>query len=565
VVAHARPHVASWGILAAVGIVVATPLLGLLVAALTGGPFGEPGPWTLDAFRRMSARRGLGSTARTTLAFATLSTALSVMLATGLAWVTERTDLVGRAWLRLLLLVPLAVPGLATVSAWALILNEQVGIANAGLVVLGFAPVFDAYTFTAMVWVDGSDSLTLPYLLIAASLRAQDASLEEASEVAGARRRSTLARVTLPLALPAILAAALLTFIRTVDGLQVPVMLGLPGGIRVLATEIYLATRRFPIDLNLAAAFATVQLGLTLGATLLYWRVAGREQLFRAVTGRGSGHRPIRLRRSMPAVAVIAWGTVMLTVLVPLVTMITVSLMPFYSPPSADLLSHLDASAYRALAASPRIGRATATTAQVAVIAAAAAVVFGAVIAWLASRRRSVVTRLADTVAMVPLAIPGLVLGLSLMWVALRLPFAVYGTPRILVAGVTILALPYAVRAFHVAVARIDTDLEDAARVAGASPVRTFATILVPLALPVVLATMLFLISRGVHALSLPVLLAGPGLEMLAVVAFDLHEQGRYPELHALGVLMSGVLATLALAAGGLRRLSMQVGPGKGA
>jgi len=537
-----KPHVRQWQVLLLVLVLllVAAPLVAMTAGSLTSGPLGSPGRLTLDNFRTMAKRPSFATTVTTTLHFAAASSLLSVAIGGFLAWITERTDTPGRRAIRVVAVLPLIVPGFATTAAWAVILNERVGLANSSLRLLGIdGGFFTSAHLMAMVWVDGSDGFVLPYLMLVAALRSHDVTLEEASAASGAGRWRTAALITMPLLLPALLAAFTISFVRTIDGLQVPAMLGIPAGIRVLSTEIYLATRRFPVDLNLAAALAMLQVGTMFVAMAVYWHIAGRDGVFRTLTGRRRSPQILELRGMRGPVTVMAWSLISVVTLVPLAAMILVSMMPYYAPLTASTGGTLGWSAYESVLADPRIARAAGVTLRVAVWTALATTLLGGALAWASIRHRSAVTRAADALAMLPLAVPGLVLGLAHVWLYVRVPLPLYGTTKLLVIALLASFLPYAVRAIHAALIQLHPELEEAAHAAGAGALRTSVTVIAPLIVPGILVSVLIILSRAAHALSVPVLLSGPGREVLAVVVLDLFDQGSHPELHALSIMMA--------------------------
>jgi iron(III) transport system permease protein len=152
---------------------------------------------------------------------------------------------------------------------------------------------------------------------------------------------------------------------------------------------------------------------------------------------------------------------------------------------------------------------------------------------------------LLDVVAFAPLAIPGIVVGLALIWVYLTLPIPIYGTLWILVLAFVTKYTSYAVRSTHASLSQLHQELEEASAVSGASWLRTSSRIVFPLIAGGVLVSFIYILSLTFKVLSLPVLLAAGGTKTLPVVIFDLYFDGRYPELNALGVMMFAVLVVL--------------------
>jgi len=549
-----RPSTALTAVVgAAVGWLVVVPLV--VVALRSVGVLSGDGFTSTHLARAVIGVDGLTSVWNT-FVFAGGSTVLATAVAAYLAWLTERTDVPFRRVIYLLVLVPVVVPGILTTSAWILILNDRIGIANAVLtsVLPGTGFAFDAYTMPSMIWVDAIDSLTLPFFIIAAGLRTMDHRLDEASLASGASRTATLRRITLPLMAPAIRTALLLTLLRTIGTFAVPVAMGVPGGIRVLATDVYLASRTSPRDLELGAAYAMLHVVIALVLLGFYRRSLAGEGRFAVVTGKGAARGRIPLGRSRRWHAAAALGLLGVATVLPLMVMVWGSLIPFYQRPTLASFATLDLRHYRWAFASTLVRRAVRNTVAVGSLAAVTTVLFAAVIAQ-GSRRGGRLQRGVDALATVPIALPGTVLGLALMLVYLRVPLPIYATRWILVIAFITAFLPYAVRAVAAALAQLGVELEDASATSGATPGQTLVRIVLPLLVPTLVVTSLYVFIRTVKSLALPAILAGPGGEMLAVLIYDLLASGQYPRLNAIGVLMVLALLALSLLAAGLTRL----------
>jgi iron(III) transport system permease protein len=534
---------------------VALPTLGVLWTSLTDGPLGTTTAFDLGNYRVALGDPQLRSALRGTVVFAGGSTLLAVALGTYLAWVTERTATRARSALYVLALVPLIVPGLLTTISWTLVLRERTGIANHFLTAwFGVGvPLFDAHTMTAMIWVEGTDGITVPFLLMGAAFRAFDPSLEEASRTSGADPRRTLLRVTLPLLAPALLTAAMLTLVRSIGAFAVPATMGLPGGIRVLATQVYLASRTFPSNANLAATYAVLHLAIALVVLVLYQRTVGDGGRFVTVSGRGARSGRPATRRPGPhgPIAVALLGIV---VVVPLAVMTYISLLPYYGPVADNTPDRFTLDAYTYVLTTGFIRRALVNNLAVGGIAALATVLLAALIAWYALRSPGRTGRALDALATVPIALPGSVLGLAILVWYLALPLPIYGTIWVLGIGYVTAFLPFGARTAHAALQQLDVSLEDASRASGATRAQTFVRVILPLLSPALVAAAVFVLARSLKVLALPALLASPGTEVLPVVVYSLYERGAFPELNALGVLLTTGLALLVLPARALAR-----------
>ncbi|MEY3020140.1 MAG: Trehalose transport system permease protein SugB, partial [Actinomycetota bacterium] len=349
------------------------------------------------------------------------------------------------------------------------------------------------------------------------------------------------------------LTAAMLTLVRSIGSFAVPATMGLPGGIRVLATQVYLASRTFPSDAGLAATYAVLHLVLALVVLAVYRRTVGDAGRFVTISGRGA--RPARpsARRS-GAHGPLAVSLLATIVVLPLAVMVYVSLLPYYGPVADNTPDRFTLEAYTYVLTTGFIRRALVNNLVVGGIAALATVLLAAVIAWYAVRSPGRLGRTLDALATVPIALPGSVLGLAILVWYLALPLPLYGTVWVLGIGYVTAFLPFGARTAHAALQQIDVTLEDASRASGASRALTFTRIILPLLAPALIAAAAFVLARSLKVLALPALLAAPGTEVLPVVIYSLYERSAYPELNALGVLLTLGLALLVLPARALAR-----------
>src|SRR5688500_712162 len=144
-----------------------------------------------------------------------------------------------------------------------------------------------------MIWAFGAGSFSTAFLLMAAAFRSMDPALEEAAIISGSGLLKTTRQITLRLILPSMLATWLLLFVRGIETFEEPAILGLPAGITVLATEVYLATREVPTDYNLAATFAMAYLVVAIVGLTIYFRATRYSEAYAVI--RGKGFRPLMI------------------------------------------------------------------------------------------------------------------------------------------------------------------------------------------------------------------------------------------------------------------------------
>jgi iron(III) transport system permease protein len=417
---------------------------------------------------------------------------------------------------------------------------------------------FDIFSLGGMVFVEGLHLSPLAFLLMAAAFRSMDPSFEESARVSGARVVTTVRRVTLPLLRPALSAAILILAVRTLGAFGVPALLGLPGGVWVFTSRIWRSLGEYPPDFAAAAAYATSLLALTSVGLVVHGRLWRQGMRYQTVTGRGFRPTRIPLGRWRWAAAGFVVCYSFVAAGLPLLVLMYVSTQRFFSPPTRERLSQMTLEPYANVLGNDQIVRALKNSFLLG-IGAATGVTFLAVVAsWLVLRTNVRGRRLIDNLAFLPISVPGLVLGVALLFVYLRAPLPVYGTLWILLIAYLTLFLPYGMRYASVSMAQIGRELEESAQTSGAAWGHTLRRVLIPLVLPGLAAGWLYVLIVSMRELSTSILLYSPGTEVLSVAIWEEYSDGRFPEVAALGVLMVAGLAVLAAVAyqlGGRRRL----------
>jgi len=531
---------------------VALAVLGYLtlipVAYLVWRTFVVDGRPTLRFFRDAYAAYGIGEMALNSLVFAVGATALAVGLGTWLAYLLVRTDVPGKPFLFAAALAPLAIPGILYAIAWIFLASPHIGLINAG-------PLdFDLFSPGGMIVVEGFHSAPLVFLLMVAAFRSFDPALEESAVASGARPFTVFRRVTLPLVKPGLWASALIVGVHSLGSFEVPAVIGIPAGFWVFTSRIWRVLGAYPRQLGEAGAYSLTLLALTALGLVFLHRLGRRQAAFRTVTGRGHRSPPIALRGwRFPALGLVSLYF-LVAVALPLFVLVYASTQPFYSVPSRASFDRLTLANYSYALHQEDVVRATWNSLVLGVGAATAVVLAGAVCAWLVLRTRLPGRSLLDQLAFLPIAIPGLVLGVALLFIYLRLPIGVYGTLWILFISYFTRYLPFGMRYASVSMVQIGKELEESAAVSGARSWQAFRRVLLPLVLPGLLAGWVYVFVVSIRELSSSILLYSPGNEVLSVVIWEQYENGRFPELAALGVLMVAALVVLVVLAHRLAR-----------
>lgn len=537
------------GVLSAVLIwLVIVPLTMVFWGSFRTGPPGVPGGYTITNYIRAFKNASLLNSCKNTLIFAIGASLISFAGGTFLAWITERTDMPFRKGIYAIVLFPIVCPAVLFATSWLFLLNPTIGIINkAAILWLGFEkPIVNSYSMGAMIWTQGVDTFSLPFLLMAAAFRQMDPSLEEAAQAAGASLMRTVRTVTLPLLVPSALASILITFVRSIETFEVPAVMGIPAGISMFATEVWMAiSRTKPADFNLAATFATGYLFVCIGGLYLYHKATGMSEKYVTVTGKGYRPTRIKLGAWRWPTAFICFILLSVTTLLPVLVFIWTSLMPYYSVPSWDAVSRITLKNYRYILSLRSTYEALYNNILVGVASAGAGVLLASIISWVVIRTRLRGRHLLDMFSFAPIAVPGTVMGLALLWLYLTVPIPIYGTLWILIVAFVSKYMTYAVRSTHSSLVQIHPELEEASSATGASWVYTFTRVTLPLIVPGLLIGFLFIFSLCFRVLGLPIMLSHTNTRLMPMLIFDLYQNGGYEWLCALGVLMMLLLVTL--------------------
>lgn len=545
------------------GVIIIVAYLALVpLFYLAFNTFFGDGQFTLEPFRRAYSTYGLGELVANSMVFAVASTLVSLFLGMGLAFLTERTDIPFKGIVFTGALLPLVVPGVLYTISWVFIGSPRIGIANSFLEPALGPEALNIFSMVGMILVAGLDSAPLAFLLMVAAFRSMDPALEESAMQNGARLGRVFRTITMPLALPAVLAALLILTVRNIESFETPAVLGIPANIWVFTSRIWRTMQTFPPDYGQAGAYSFSLLVFTTVGLLLYYRALSRGKRYQTVTGKGFRPRALPLGRARRPVTVLVGLYILVAVVFPTLVLVYASLQPYYAPLSIDSLQRITFENYVSLLDTPQIVTAFKNSVILAVATGTLVMVMSAVAAWVVVRTRIPGRWLVDNLTLLPLVLPGLVLGVSLLIFYLNIPVAVYGTLWILLIAYSTKSLPYGMRYASASMYQIGSELEESAEVSGAPWGQVFRHIILPLLAPGMLAGWLYIVMTSVRELSSSLLLYSPGNEVLSIIIWELWTGAEFVELSALGVVMIVFLVLLVLVARTVSKRFGVRGPG---
>lgn len=358
--------------------------------------------------------------------------------------------------------------------------------------------------------------------------------------MSGGDTAATLRRVTIPVLMPAFAAALLLMFVRGLESFEVPRLIGAPAGVPVFTSEIYAGLTEYPPDFGRVGALAVGLLVISAIGVKLYQRLVRGAERYATVTGKAFRPRVLDLGRWRYAALAVLVVYFLLIVGLPFGVMLFASVLPFYVP-SLDMLSRVTLANYQYVFEHPSAQRAVVNSFILGVASATLVMLLTAIIAWITTKTRLPGRGALDFLAFVPIAVPGLVLGVSMIFQylspALRV-LPIYGTLWILVIAYVTRFMPYGMRTNSAAMVQIHRELEEAGEVAGGSWWTTFRRVTLPLLRPALVAGWLYVFIVSVRELSASVLLVSPQSVTLAFVMFDLFESGKSNAVAALAVML---------------------------
>jgi iron(III) transport system permease protein len=513
-------------------------LVGAALVLLVGRPLVELFSIAADELSTTGTsalERATAGAAAVNSAWLALSVAvLAVVGGAASAFVTERSAIPGRKWLRIGFLLPLLVPPFVSALSWVRaygpsgLSDDAIGFSLPGL----FGPA-------GIAAVIAVNAMPVAYLITAAALNTSSgADGERSARASGAGPGTSLATVTVPLLRPALMASGLLSAVAALNSFGVPAVLGTPAGFSTITTRIYqdLARSSRPESFTRAILLAC---GLVIAALIL--SVTAEATLGR--TGTGSRTAVIAGPVTIPTrnrwwPLLLAWVFVAGVTIFPLMAMLLVALTRAVglAPVPANWTT---ANFEEAL--TPRFLETAGRSLVLAIAAATGAVVLGTLAATVSRRRGGGVLAIA---VLLTFAVPG-----STLAVAVLLAYGPAFRDTLLLILIAYLAKLWAVghRSVLGSIRNLPPELMWAARAGGAGPMAAVRTVMVPLLRPALFGGWLLVFLFAFHELTMSSLLYGPGSDTLAVMILNLQQVGDVGVSTSLAVMLTIPLIVIAI------------------
>src|SRR5271166_2601228 len=485
----------------------------------------------------------------TTLILATSSSIACCALAAPMSWLVARTDMPLRRTVRALVTASFVTPPFLGAIAWELLAAPNSGLLNKIYRAVTGAPqdehLFNIYSLSGLIFVISCYTFPYVFVLLANALDRIPGDLEDASSILGGRTWTTARRVTIPLALPALVAGALVAFLQAMTLFGSPAILAIPAGFHTMTTKIW-SLFNYPPKPELAAAASVPLLVLTVLLLRAEHLILGRRG-YSVVGGKQGDPRLVRLGAMRWAALSFVFVVLLCPVFLPYGALINATFSPVatsFVTFDTFTLQNIRFVFFELSATKLAVKN----TFVLGIASATIGTLMALVIAYLTTRRAIPGYRTLGFLATAPVAIPGIVLGVGLFLSYTRPPFVLYGTLWILLIAFLTINLPSAFQQLQAAFATIHPELEDASRILGATRLKTLIRITAPLLRTGVIATWCFIFIGVMRELSAAIILFTSQTKVISVLIYDLNESGDLAAISVLGIAMLVITFAVVLA-----------------
>src|SRR3982075_4275738 len=364
----------------------------------------------------------------TTAIIATTSATFCCVVAAPIGWLVSRTDMPGRQFIRALVTASFVTPPFLGAVAWELLAAPNSGLLNQLFRFVAGAEadehLFNIYSLTGIIFVISCYTFPFVFVLVANALDNMPGELEDASAILGGKAWTTARRITIPLALPALVAGALIAFLQAMTLFGSPAILALPAGFHTMTTKIW-SLFQYPPKLELAAAAAVPLLLLTILLLQGQKFLLGRRG-YSVVGGKYGAPRKVELKGWRWAALALCLVVLLNPVFLPYLALLNAA----FSPNATTLVTPSTATLHNIVFVFTELSSTQLALKNTVILGASTATIgtiIALVIAYVATRRAIAGHRVLGFLATAPVAVPGIVLGVGLFLSYTRPPFVLYG------------------------------------------------------------------------------------------------------------------------------------------
>jgi iron(III) transport system permease protein len=536
-----------------VAFLVLTPLFLMILNSFQTARPGQPIVWGMEGWVKAFSTPGIVKAMTNTFTLAITRQAIALLIGAFFAWLVARTDIPMKGTLEFFFWLSFFLPALPETMGWILLLDPKYGLLNQGLINLGIVgqPLFNIYSFWGIVWAHMGGTVSVKVMLLAPAFRNLDAALEEASKISGASGWHTFFHIVIPVMMPAILVTTILGIIRSLEAFEIELLLGTPIGLQVYSTKIHELVTWEPPQFAPAMALSTVFLGILLVMVALQRRyIANRN--YETITGRGFSIRPTQLGRwRYPAFALVLFFALVVT-LVPTGLLLIGTFMKLFG--FFNIAEPWTLENWRATLNDPVLLRSLWNTLAIGIGSGLVGVLFFSFIAYVIVKTRYAGRALLDFLSWLPWSIPGILLGMALLWTFLqtKIFLPIYGTIYLLMIAMIIKSMPFGTQMIKSVLIQLGSDLEEASKVCGGTWFHTFRRVILPLTMPALITVGLVGFISAARDISTVVLLGSGKSRTLSLLMLDFAAGAEFEKATVVAVIIVGLVVGAALAARGL-------------
>ena len=554
----------------ALSVLVVWPLLQMVLTTFQLAPSearrvkGTPGDWTLYYWQRI-----LNSSVSANMLYRPLLNSLliascvsvgSILVGGLIAWLMVRSDLPGKKFFSLAVIIPYMIPSWCKSMAWISVFKTpRIGGSAGFLSYLGITvPEWLAYGPVAIICVLIIHYYAYAYLLMSAALRSINSELEEMGEIIGAPRRMMLSKITFPLVLPSILSSFILIFSKSMGTFGVPAFLGMKVSYYTISTMLYSSIKQQ----QTAVAYTIRLILISIAAIVIFLnqRALGTRKSYATIGGKGGRSNVLSLKKGKVPITVLLACFLGFAVVLPIGILILQSLMLKLGDFSlSNLTLHYWIgqgvkeifNSEPGVLVNPQFYQVLKNSLKLVVIASFIATIFGQLIGYVNSRGRHLKSgKLVEQLVFIPYLIPSIAFGamylsmfstaktVTLFGHTLTVLPSLYGTFALLVLVTVVKNLPFSSRAGTANMLQISVELEEAAHISGAHFLTRFRKIVFPLSKNGFMSGFMLIFMAIMKELDLLVILISPTTQTMPYMAYSYMSGGMEQYSNVVAILM---------------------------
>ena len=507
--------------IAVFGLFLIYPLFSLFISAFQDAVTGE---FTLEHFTHFFERKYYYQSMINSFSVTACVTVLAIVIGTALAYCMTLFRVRGKTALEICIIISLLSPPFIGAYSW------RSGMLTQWLQTTFHYEFPSIYGFSGILLVLTLKLYPFIYLYAAGAMKSIDAALVEAAESLGCSGIRKVATVIVPLITPTILAGALMVFMNAMADFGTPMLIG--EGFNVMPVMIYSEfINEVGDQANFAAAMAAIMVVITSTIFLLQKYVVSRKSFTM------SSLRPIAVKELHGARNVLMHAAIYLLVALSLIPQLVVVYTSFLETNGAVFTGGYSLESYTTIFSS--LGTAISNTYLYSTAAILIIVFLGMTVAYLTTRRKSLLTDIIDTLTMFPYIIPGSVLGITLLLAFNEEPLLLSGTALIIIISLVIRRLPYTLRSSSAILYQISPSIEEASISLGASPLKTFFKVTAVMMLPGVMSGAILSWITAINELSSSVILFTGATKTMSVAIYTEVIRASYGTAAALSTILT--------------------------